>query len=73
MFTVVSVPAIRLAVVNLGIGALMLLSKSKKHFVGITWIEGDKEVRIRMQCDKSDYRGTRLLSCPGRRKLSCLF
>jgi hypothetical protein len=35
--------AIGLAVVSLGIGALMLLSKSKKHFVGITWADGDKK------------------------------
>lgn len=49
--------AIGLAVVSLGIGALMLLSKSKKHFVGITWVDGDKKGGFVMQCDKSDYRG----------------
>jgi hypothetical protein len=49
--------AIGLAVVSLGIGALMLLSKSKKHFVGITWIDGDKKGGFVMQCDKNDYRG----------------
>jgi hypothetical protein len=43
--------AIGLAVVSLGIGALMLLSKSKKHFVGITWIDGDKKGGFVMQCD----------------------
>ena len=35
--------AIGLAVVSFGIGALMLLSKSKKHYVGITWVDGDKK------------------------------
>ena len=49
--------AIGLAVVSLGIGALMLLSKSKKHFVGITWVDGDKKGGFVMQCDKNDYRG----------------
>jgi hypothetical protein len=48
--------AIGLAVVGLGIGALMLLSKSKKHFVGITWADGDKKGGFVMQCDKNDYR-----------------
>jgi hypothetical protein len=49
--------AIGLAVVSLGIGALMLLSKSKKHFVGLTWVDGDKKGGFVMQCDKNDYRG----------------
>jgi hypothetical protein len=49
--------AIGLAVVSLGIGALMALTKSKKHFVGLTWADGDKEGGFAMQCDKSDYRG----------------
>jgi hypothetical protein len=52
--------AIGLAVVSLGIGAIMLLSKSKKHFVGITWVDGDKKGGFVMQCDKSDYRGVLL-------------
>ena len=49
--------AIGLAVVSLGIGALMALTKSKKHFVGLTWIDGDKKGGFAMQCDKNDYRG----------------
>ena len=48
--------AIGLAVVTFGLGALMALSKSKKHFVGITWADGDKKGGFVMQCDKSDYR-----------------
>jgi len=49
--------AIGLAVVSLGIGALMLLSKSKKHYVGLTWADGDKKGGLVVQADKSEYRG----------------
>jgi hypothetical protein len=49
--------AIGLAVVSLGIGALMALTKSKKHYVGLTWADGDKKGGLAMQCDKSEYRG----------------
>jgi hypothetical protein len=49
--------AIGLAVISFGIGAMMLLSKSKKHFVGITWVDGEKKGGFVMQCDKNDYRG----------------
>jgi hypothetical protein len=49
--------AIGLAIVSFGIGAMMLLSKSKKHFVGITWVDGEKKGGFVMQCDKNDYRG----------------
>lgn len=49
--------AIGLAVVSFGIGALMALTKSKKHFVGLTWADGNKKGGFAMQCDKNDYRG----------------
>jgi hypothetical protein len=49
--------AIGVAVVSLGIGALLALTKSKKHFVGITWVNGEHKGGFAMQCDKSDYRG----------------
>ena len=49
--------AIGLAVVSFGVGGLMALTKSKKHFVGITWQDGDKRGGFAMQCDKNDYRG----------------
>lgn len=49
--------AIGLAVISLGIGALMALTKSKKHFVGLTWADGDKKGGLAIQCDKNDYRG----------------
>jgi hypothetical protein len=49
--------AIGLAIFSFGLGALLALSKSKKHFVGITWANGDQKGGFAMQCDKNDYRG----------------
>ena len=49
--------AIGLAVVSLGVGALMALTKSKKHYVGLTWDDGGKKGGFAFQADKSDYRG----------------
>lgn len=49
--------AIGVAVVSFGIGALLALSKSKKHFIGITWDNAGKKGGLAFQADKSDYRG----------------
>jgi hypothetical protein len=49
--------AIGLAVVSLGVGALMALSKSKKHYIGLTWDDAGKKGGAAFQADKSDYRG----------------
>ena len=49
--------AIAVGVFTLGLGALTALSKSKKHYVGLTWANGDQKGGLAMQCDKSDYRG----------------
>lgn len=49
--------AIGLAVVSLGIGALMALSKSKKHYIGLTWDDNGKKGGFALQADKNDYRG----------------
>jgi hypothetical protein len=49
--------AIGLAIVSFGIGALMALSKSKKHFVGLTWDDGGHKGGIAFQADKNEYRG----------------
>ncbi|MGA3185759.1 MAG: hypothetical protein ABSF22_01495 [Bryobacteraceae bacterium] len=49
--------AIGIGIVTLGVGALMALTKSKKHFVGLTWAAGDQKGGFAMQCDKNDYRG----------------
>lgn len=35
----------------------MALSKSKKHFVGITWDDSGKKGGFAFQADKNDYRG----------------
>jgi hypothetical protein len=49
--------AIGVAIFSLGIGALLALSKSKKHFVGLTWDDGGKKGGLAFQADKNDYRG----------------
>ena len=52
--------AVGLAFVSFGVGALMALTKSKKHFVGITWDGDGLKGGMAIQCDKSDYRGVLL-------------
>lgn len=49
--------AIGIGVFTLGVGALMALTKSKKHFVGLTWATGNQKGGFAMQCDKNEYRG----------------
>ncbi len=49
--------AVAVGVFTLGLGALTALSKSKKHYVGLTWANGDQKGGLAMQCDKNDYRG----------------
>lgn len=49
--------AVAIGVFTLGLGALTALSKSKKHFIGLTWASGDVKGGFAMQCDKNDYRG----------------
>jgi hypothetical protein len=49
--------AIGLAIFSFGLGALLALSKSKKHFVGLTWDDGGKKGGLAFQADKNDYRG----------------
>ena len=49
--------AIGVAVVSFGLGALLALSKSKKHFVGLTWDNNGQKGGLAFQADKSDYRG----------------
>lgn len=49
--------AIGLGVVSLGIGALMALTKSKKHFIGLTWDDAGKKGGFAFQADKNEYRG----------------
>ena len=49
--------AIGLAMVSFGVGALMALTKSKKHFIGLTWDDAGKKGGFAFQADKNDYRG----------------
>lgn len=49
--------AVAVGAFTFGLGALTALSKSKKHFVGLTWANGDQKGGLAIQCDKSDYRG----------------
>jgi hypothetical protein len=49
--------AIGIGVFTLGVGALMALTKSKKHFVGLTWDDSGKKGGFAFQADKNDYRG----------------
>jgi hypothetical protein len=44
--------AIGLAVVSLGVGALMALTTSKKHYVGLTWAAGDAKAALRCNVTK---------------------
>jgi hypothetical protein len=44
-------------VFTLGLGALVALSKSKKHFVGLTRANGEQKGGLAIQCDKTEYRG----------------
>lgn len=49
--------AIGIGVFTLGVGALMALTKSKKHFIGVTWDDGGKKGGFAFQADKGEYRG----------------
>lgn len=49
--------SIGLAAISFGAGALMMFSKSKKHFIGVTWDDEGKKGGIAIQADKNDYRG----------------
>lgn len=49
--------AIGVAVVSFGVGALLALTKSKKHFIGLTWDTNGQKGGFAFQADKSDYRG----------------
>jgi hypothetical protein len=49
--------AVGLAFVSFGVGALMALTKSKKHFIGLTWDDAGKKGGAAFQADKNDYRG----------------
>jgi CxxC motif-containing protein (DUF1111 family) len=49
--------AVGIGVVTLGVGALMALTKSKKHFIGMTYDDDGKKGGFAFQADKGEYRG----------------
>ena len=49
--------AVAVGAFTLGLGALTALSKSKKHYIGLTWANGNEKGGLAMQCDKNEYRG----------------
>src|ERR1039457_3905246 len=49
--------AVAVAVVSLGVGLLVALSKSKKHYIGIIWADGDQKRGMVLQADKNEFRG----------------
>jgi len=48
---VASVPASAITEISYG------LTKSRKHFVSLTWADGDKRGEVAVQCGKNEYRG----------------
>jgi hypothetical protein len=49
--------AVGLAVISLGIGALTAFSKSKKHYIGMTWDDQGRKGGVVFQADKNEFRG----------------
>jgi hypothetical protein len=49
--------AIGVGVVTFGIGAMMLLVKTKKHYVGVTWSDVEKKGGTVFKVGKGEYRG----------------
>jgi len=48
--------AIELAVISFGIGGLMALTKSKKHYVGLTWPPGRSNGKLKFTSIRSFCR-----------------
>lgn len=48
--------ALAVGVFTLGVGALIALTKSKKHYIGLIWADGDKKGGLALQCDKNASR-----------------
>jgi hypothetical protein len=49
--------AVGVAVFTLGLGAIVAFSKSKKHYIGVTWDDNGKKGGVALQADKNEYRG----------------
>jgi hypothetical protein len=57
MFTVASVRQSDSLLSVSGLAHSCCSASRKRHFVGITWADGEKKGGFVMQCDKNDYRG----------------
>jgi hypothetical protein len=49
--------AVATAVFSLGIGVLVVLSKSKKHYIGLIWADSETKGGMVFQADKNEFRG----------------
>ncbi len=49
--------AIGLGILSLGLGALLLFSKKKTEFIGLTFDDGGKKGGFVLMCKEHDYRG----------------
>lgn len=49
--------AIGVGLLTLGIGAMLMFAKTKKHYVGINWADGDKKGGTVFKVGKGEYRG----------------
>jgi hypothetical protein len=49
--------AVATAVFSFGIGLLIALSKSKKHYIGIVWDDDGAKGGVALQADKNEFRG----------------
>jgi hypothetical protein len=49
--------AVAVGIFTLGVGALIALSKSKKHHIGLVWDDAGKKGGLVIQADKNEYRG----------------
>jgi hypothetical protein len=49
--------AVAVGVLSLGVGLLVVLSKSKKHYIGIVWSDGSNKGGMVLQADKNEFRG----------------
>lgn len=49
--------AVAVGVLSLGVGFLVALSKSKKHYIGVIWADGDRKGGLVLQANKDEFRG----------------
>lgn len=49
--------AVATAVFSLGIGIIVAFSKTKKHYIGLVWADGESKGGLVLQADKNEFRG----------------